>query len=60
MTEAEAKEKICPFIKPNFEPLRYGEPNEPHAINCLGSNCMKWYWLVKDGKEKKGECGVCR
>lgn len=37
-----AKEKICPFMKPNFEPLRYGEPNEPYATMCIASKCMAW------------------
>lgn len=56
MKVSEAKQKVCPFIQPNMERGRFGEPSEAYSINCICGDCMAWeYTIYYEEKEMPTE-----
>lgn len=71
MTEAEAKEKWCPFVRQmhaqfelSFNRMHPGGIAE--NCNCIASDCMAWRWyvdplvreLVDNPPKRVGFCGL--
>jgi hypothetical protein len=57
VTEAEAIEKLCPFMTKGM--ARYQGGSDWQHINCVGSKCMAWRWHNKPAeKERLGFCGL--
>lgn len=69
MTEDEASEKWCPFVRVgmpvggsmNRDVQGYHEAvsNKKH-FNCIGSDCMAWRWKEDTTRSvtRKGYCGL--
>lgn len=53
LTEAEAKERWCPYLIPD-------EVQPEAAFNCIASKCMAWRLAHKDGPDgqERGYCGA--
>jgi hypothetical protein len=65
MTEDEAKEKWCPFVR--YKSVRgeginrwvEEEPQlNPDAARCIGSRCMAWRWTNQDGIDRQ-QAALC-
>ena len=57
MTEAEAREKWCPFVRRDASQLEALNGASGGWSPCIGSSCMAWRWdsrpirMDKSGKE---------
>jgi hypothetical protein len=54
MTEADAKNRWCPFARSLRGANRDIEGGPDHACRCLASGCMAWRWYGDD----LGYCGL--
>jgi hypothetical protein len=60
-TEAEASQKLCPFIRAwgyYDETAPPGSPPMYEHIKCRASDCMAWRWLTPAPDAKRGYCGM--
>ena len=69
MTEAEAREKWCPFAG---DIRNYGNTSIGNSHRCIASDCMAWRWnktgrsihrvgekpMVSDEVDNTGYCGL--
>lgn len=53
MTQDEAKEKFCPFVRPEY---LAGKPFTGRPL-CIASACMAWRWRDYP-KRDHGYCGM--
>ena len=71
MTEKEAKEKFCPFMrtpftwdKPNSVNVWRNEDGSLDFACCLGSDCMMWISSMamtgEDSNKAYGYCGLVK
>ena len=44
MKVEEARNKICPFMEPNYNKTYFGNINDPYACRCITDKCMAWEW----------------
>lgn len=66
MTESEAKEKWCPFVRFTFNSREgYMMSNREYKqrtggiSHCMASACMAWRWGAKISEtEREGHCGL--
>jgi hypothetical protein len=62
MTEDEAKERWCPFVRLSANRFRGEGVTEHQATRCIASECMAWRWDLAEGewsgKLRLGYCGL--
>lgn len=71
MTESEAREKWCPFVRHQADEdcapgNRFGLEENSTLCRCIASECMAWRWNTRnfegieipDPNTKRGYCGL--